>query len=172
MIIREVFDSYNQLCAIEGLSFTKVFIAEDRGGVLGFVETYVTWIAGHKCGVIYYIGVRPRAQGRGIGRGLVKHVEEYMKKLGVNFVLASTVMTNRRSRCFFNKMGYYEYSTKELEGLLGRRALSVIIRRLYITKDDDVILIKPLRYGKPTPKAQIVKMLVSSSFGKRLFLKH
>ncbi len=111
------------------------------------------------CGVVYYIGVHRKVRGCGIGRKLLSYSEEYFVRNKAKFALASTVKENVVSRKFFSKMGYTEYLIKDLPEKIGWNHTRLILKRLFISNDDDVLLVKPLRV-LIKDKNELIKLLV------------
>ena len=154
-----MFDYYDQRWAAEGLYYTTTFVAEEQSHIIGFVEVYLTDIEEHLCGVVYYVGVHPSWRRKGIGRSLVRYAEKYFMQFGASFSLASTVADNFVSRNFFSKLGYVEYTVDDLRRMIGRWKTSVLLRKLWIWGDDDIIMIKPLYQSTSVSRVKLLKML-------------
>ena len=78
------------------------FVAEDAGQIVGSV------IGGWdgRRGFVWHLAIKPGYQRKGIGRALVRQVEERLTKKGATIVYAMVLTTNQRSRDFFTASGY------------------------------------------------------------------
>ncbi|HXK61109.1 MAG TPA: GNAT family N-acetyltransferase [Acidobacteriota bacterium] len=84
-------------------------IAEDGGRVLGY--TCYGPIPGTDSSYdLYWIAVHPDAQGRGLGKTLLKKTEEYIRNAGGQRVYIETSSRSQyeRTRCFYLSCGYNE----------------------------------------------------------------
>lgn len=77
-------------------------VAEDAGQIIGSV------IGGWdgRRGFVWHLAIKPGSQRKGIGRALVRQVEERLRKKGAVIVYAFVLTTNKRSRDFFGASGY------------------------------------------------------------------
>ena len=77
-------------------------VAEDAGQIVGSV------IGGWdgRRGFVWHLATKPGYQRKGIGRALVRQVEEKLRKKGAVIVYAMVLTTNKRSRNFFAASGY------------------------------------------------------------------
>ncbi|RLF00886.1 MAG: hypothetical protein DRJ63_01300 [Thermoprotei archaeon] len=149
-VIEKIFDSWHSYYAVLALKRTKVFIAEKKGRMVGFLEAYVTEIRGHRCGVIYYVGVLKEYRRTGIASQMVLKAEDYFKRRRANFSLASTTIDNIASRKLFKKLGYYEYVLDFFNDY------DIVVKMS--AYEDDVLLIKALS-GKVSIKAFLYQEL-------------
>jgi GNAT superfamily N-acetyltransferase len=80
---------------------------------------------------LYWIAVDPQVHGKGIGKELLIHCEEYMKRSGGQLVIAETSSTAQyeKTRLFYEHNHYSEASR---------------IRQYYAPDDDLVVYIKYL----------------------------
>jgi ribosomal protein S18 acetylase RimI-like enzyme len=78
---------------------------------------------------LYWIAVKPGAQGRGVGRKLIHHAEDAIRALGGKLIIVETSSQPRyeRTRRFYREQGYSQLS---------------LIRDYYRAGDDLVV------YGK------------------------
>ncbi len=66
-------------------------------------------------GEIYALYVDPNMKRMGIGRALVKKVEEEFKEKGITSFIIWCLKDNKPSKVFYRKMGGIEFSEKEIE---------------------------------------------------------
>ncbi len=80
---------------------------------------------------LYFLGVQPGQQGRGIGRALVAHVEEELREQGERVLIIETsgVDDYEATRTFYRSRGYDEEAR---------------IREFYGPGDDKVVFWKAL----------------------------
>jgi ribosomal protein S18 acetylase RimI-like enzyme len=93
-------------------------VAEDNDKLVG---TCVGAWDGRR-GWIYHLGVLPSYQRKGIATALVKEVEKRMKRKGCVKVNAIIYKWNRKSRRFFEEMGYTADATTVIHGKMLKRA--------------------------------------------------
>lgn len=86
----------------------SVFLAEDRGEIVGFIVFKVE----NGMGYIDNINVTREQQGKGIGRALVLHAERVVKSQGSHVMHTDTTENAEgiawKSYFFWTKMGYKE----------------------------------------------------------------
>lgn len=140
-IINKSFNEWDKHWAIQGLNYTKVFIAEtEERNLAGFAETYVTKIERvGKIGVIYYMAVKPEYRHKGVGKSLISKAEEYFRLRKAIFSTASTKYENIASRMLFKSMGYRELFVTQSPSPF----IESLIRALY-AYEDDIIFYKRL----------------------------
>ncbi|NJD77308.1 MAG: GNAT family N-acetyltransferase [Candidatus Methanoperedens sp.] len=98
------------------------FIGEENGQILGFVMGIVPQSFPGTC-FLWQIGVNPPHQGKGIGKKLLREVEEKLEKKGFTRIEATIDPVNIPSQKLFEKMGFKNISEKigktiEVEGNL------------------------------------------------------
>jgi ribosomal protein S18 acetylase RimI-like enzyme len=83
--------------------------AEQDGALAGFVCYGPTPATDGTCDV-YWIAVRHDAQGRGVGRALLAHTEETVRRSGARLVVIETSGGGRYdgTRAFYERAGYDE----------------------------------------------------------------
>ncbi len=140
-LVSKVFNHYDRTYVIKALGHVKTFIAKCGKEIVGFIETYITRIDNEKAGIIYYIGVHPDHQGKGVGKTLVNYALNYFSNRSVKVVLASTRSWNLKARKFFRKLGFEEYTYEELIEKKGYEYLYKLVKALY-AYEDDIFLIK------------------------------
>jgi dTDP-4-amino-4,6-dideoxy-D-galactose acyltransferase len=81
----------------------KVFAAEEGGEIKGYLSCD---LANPGCGQIGLVGVSERAQGQGIGRGLVSHAICWFAQEGVESIRVVTQGRNVRAQRLYQKCGF------------------------------------------------------------------
>jgi len=92
------------------------------GGLAGDYPLFLTECDGRACGYVcigrtpltrstwhlYWICVHPRAQGRGLGQALQRHVEEFIRSRGGERIVVETSgrPDYQRARRFYQRAGY------------------------------------------------------------------
>ncbi len=85
---------------------------------------------------LYMIAVRRKQQGRGLGKGLIKHVEAYLAGRGARLLLVETAGTDdfENARMFYRNIGYLEearirdFYAPGTDKIVFRKQLQVSIR--------------------------------------------
>lgn len=83
-----------------------VFVAEERGQVLGYVSTRIDHASGK--GRIPNLAVDSRVQGQGIGRQLIEHALSYFRQEGMSFVMIETMVNNPIGQHLYPACGFVE----------------------------------------------------------------
>jgi ribosomal protein S18 acetylase RimI-like enzyme len=83
----------------------RFFGYRDEKGILGYV-TLKPFFPGHRHCEVYWLAVRKSAQGRGIGKKLMRFIERYAKGLGFRRVCLYTGKDMTRTREFYEHIGY------------------------------------------------------------------
>ncbi len=93
------------LAARDGTEF--VFIADDDEGRLLGIASGGPELGGdpHYCGELYVLHVHPDAQGRGVGRALLRAVAERLAADGVTALLVWMLRENEPARRFYAALG-------------------------------------------------------------------
>jgi ribosomal protein S18 acetylase RimI-like enzyme len=90
-----------------------VFVAEERGEVVGFVTTSTRrHFAGDLDAYVGELVVDRRAEGRGIGRMLMTAVEDWGRCQGFAHISLDTGAANAHARAFYRALGYEEEDIK------------------------------------------------------------
>lgn len=92
------------------------FVAEADGAVAG---TCMAGYEGHR-GWIFYLGVEPALQGRGLARALMDHAEAELAARGCPKVELMVRETNTRVLEFYRHLGYADEPVK----VLGKRLIA------------------------------------------------
>ncbi len=84
-----------------------VYVAEDAGGWLIGIASGGPELGGNPPyrGELYVLHVRPDAQGKGVGRALMRAVAERLAADGVTTLLVWMLRENHPARCFYAALG-------------------------------------------------------------------
>ena len=125
--LREVLDDYHDANRAAG---HRCVTLEREGGVLGFAY-YAPEAMTDRSWSLWWIAVLPGQQGRGLGAGLLKHVEEDARAAGarVLFIDTSSLPHYEPTRKFYLKHGY---------------EVTAVLRDFYADGDDKVVFRKRL----------------------------
>lgn len=93
---------YNEDALMKGLSTSVLFVAEEKGEVIGFVHFSLINIKKEiELGALYIL---PRFHRQGIGTALLKAMFDYFK--GVRKITVSVVMQNDAAIDFYHSKGF------------------------------------------------------------------
>lgn len=73
--------------------------------LIGYV-TLKPFFPGYKHCEVYWLAVKKKDQGKGIGKKLMKFIEEYARKKGFRKVCLYTGKNMKKTRGFYEKIGY------------------------------------------------------------------
>lgn len=118
------------------LGFCRGLVATLDNEVVGVGVYYVVNSSPNKVGVIYYVAVKAKYRGLGLGKVLVSSIEELMLSEHVKISLATTRADNNVIKSVLSKLGYTEIFINSLN------SLSNIIKKLTCGYDDDLLFIK------------------------------
>ena len=92
---------------IEDLFRGEIYVAEDKDNVGGFIASKIT-PDNKKRAYINEIWLKPEYQEKGIGKSLIKFIEKFYKKKGINSI---RLVSRRSSKAFdfYKKIKYKEY---------------------------------------------------------------
>jgi ribosomal protein S18 acetylase RimI-like enzyme len=93
------------------------FFGYKRGNELIGYVTLKHYFPGHKHCEVYWLAVKKKCQGQGIGRKLMLFIEQYAKKRGFRKVCLYTGKDMTKTRGFYEKIGYA--SINEFPGYYG-----------------------------------------------------
>ena len=93
-----------------------MFVAEEQGTLLGFIEVGLRSHAdgcdpSHPCGFIEGWYVRPEAKGRGLGRALLAHAEQWAREQGCVELASDTWADNKPSIEAHKALGFQVIDT-------------------------------------------------------------
>ncbi len=83
-----------------------VFVAEEEGKVLGYISTRLDREAGK--GRIPNLAVDRNSRGQGIGRQLIEHALDYLRREGMAFVMIETMENNPVGQHLYPSCGFIE----------------------------------------------------------------
>ena len=81
----------------------EVFVGEEEPGRL--VASAMAGHDGHR-GWLYYVAVEPQRQKSGLGRALVRHAEDWLRRQGVRKVQLLVRAENPAAVSFYERLGY------------------------------------------------------------------
>ncbi|MFC7392427.1 GNAT family N-acetyltransferase [Scopulibacillus cellulosilyticus] len=86
---------------------SMIFVAETEGSLIGFTAVLGNKLKRirHRASVI--IGILEKYQNQGIGKNLLKHVDEWARDHGIERLELTIMAHNRRALGLYNTMGYY-----------------------------------------------------------------
>jgi GNAT superfamily N-acetyltransferase len=84
------------------------FVAELHGQPMGVVAVHpdVDYFTGHARAYVDTLVVAPDAEGRGVGRALLRRVEEWARELGHREVVLDVFAGNEGAVAFYRRCGY------------------------------------------------------------------
>jgi len=83
-----------------------IFVAEDQGKVVGFITARLDPVT--RIGWIVNMAVRPKHQGRGIGKQLLAKILDYLRAQGMEYAKIETLEQNEVGKVFYPKAGFQE----------------------------------------------------------------
>ena len=84
----------------------ELFFGLKENNILKGYITLKPFFPGHKHCEIYWLSVRNKFQGQGIGTKLMKFIEKYAKKKGFRKTCLYTNKIMKKTRKFYEKRGY------------------------------------------------------------------
>lgn len=146
----EVFGYYDYYYISSSLYRTRIILLELNNEVIGFAQLYLVKIKelGLRIGVIYYMGVKVKYQGRGYGKILLDESEKYFIHRKADLIIATTRKENIRVQKLFSSTGYMVYDIFDLSIRCGWDLVDLLLSIAY-AYEDDVIMIKQLTNKVP-----------------------
>ena len=90
----------------------KLLVAETDGHIAGWLHAMSSdWIDSDACVVVAGLVVDKAFRGRGIGRVLMRHAEEWANELGCSMVRLWTSSTRKAAHDFYKAIGYTHIKT-------------------------------------------------------------
>lgn len=93
------------------LEHARIFVAEEGGQVVG----HVVVVAGHRDsstgegqGWVFDLSIRADCWGRGLGKILMEHAEEFIRARGFDAIGLGVTISNQRALRFYREIGYQE----------------------------------------------------------------
>lgn len=83
-----------------------VFVAEEGGGVVGYVTTRLDRFTG--IGRIPNLAVDPEYRGRGLGTDLIRYAIEWLRAQGAAMAKIETLVQNERGQALYPRFGFRE----------------------------------------------------------------
>ncbi len=114
-------DAYNWYSTRKDL-IVYVAVDERNGRILGYVEGEIRESYRGKCGYVYTLAVHPIAQGRGLGKFLLRYISNILNEIGVQEVYLDAVkdVVNYYLRQGFRIVSRQTYITTTLNNLPSR----------------------------------------------------
>ena len=88
------------------LNSNEIFFGYEENRELKGYVTLKPFFPGHLHCEIFWLAVKKKYQGKGIGTMLVKFIEEYAKKKGFRAAFVYTNKNMKTARNFYEKLGY------------------------------------------------------------------
>ena len=84
----------------------EIFFGYKKDNELVGYVTLKPFFPGHKHCEVYWLAVKNKYQGQGIGKKLMKFIETYAKKQGFRKICIYTGKNMKKTRKFYEKIGY------------------------------------------------------------------
>ncbi|MFH1295556.1 MAG: GNAT family N-acetyltransferase, partial [bacterium] len=88
----------------------KLLFSEVGGKIIGFGFCYIKE-ADRGIGHISKVFVDKDQRGKGVGKALIKEMENYLKGVGCSFVTLNVFYPNQNAYQLYKRRGYFEYFT-------------------------------------------------------------
>lgn len=100
--------------AFDGDSSLPIFIAEEDGQRLGFIQMREDkeFLSGEPHAYVLNLTVAKEAEGKGAGTALIQAAETWAKEKGYRFMSLNVFGTNYHARAFYKKLNFEEDSIK------------------------------------------------------------
>ncbi|MGQ9730901.1 MAG: GNAT family N-acetyltransferase [Candidatus Zipacnadales bacterium] len=82
------------------------FVVEDNGEIVGFITTALD--ENSRVGHIRNLAVSPARQGQGLGKQLIEHALDYLRRSGMTHARIETLATNEVGQHLYPKLGFEE----------------------------------------------------------------
>lgn len=111
-----------------------------RSPVDGFLSFMLTYEDGMEVIYCYEIHLQPQYQGRGMGKVLLRHMEEVGMKVGIRKTMLTVFRANEPARAFYESIGYgedeYSPRPRKLRGGKVKEADYIILSKV-LTEERD-----------------------------------
>ncbi|KWZ83161.1 GNAT family N-acetyltransferase [Heyndrickxia coagulans] len=86
----------------------NIFIAERDGNYLGYIELkdWIDYFTGKRQGYVSAIAVTKEAEGKGVGKLLMKKAEEWAKQKGYKELVLQVFSANEKAIKLYEMLGY------------------------------------------------------------------
>lgn len=98
----------------------EIYVAQDDNELVGWLRYNLFWDSIPFMNMLYFL---EEYRGKGLGKKIVYHWENEMKKKGFKKVLTST-LSNEEAQHFYRKMGY-----KEIGGFILDEPLEILFHK-------------------------------------------
>lgn len=92
---------------------TVFFIAEERGEIIGYsgaeIQTNPASFKFKKRGHLFNLYVRPKYQGKGIGKRLIKKTLRWFKEKKISDLMIMVYSHNKKAHQIYKKLGFKDY---------------------------------------------------------------
>ena len=95
-------DPRKDISFARGRSSSEVLVGEENDAIIASV---MVGHDGHR-GMLYYLAVEPRLQGKGLGKAAVRAAEAWLKERGVWKINLLVRSENEKVRRFYESLGY------------------------------------------------------------------
>jgi phosphinothricin acetyltransferase len=112
-------------------------VAEDDGRIIGFALYFqFRGGAGYARTMEHTIVLAPDAQGRGVGRALMKAISDHARNAGVGSLWAGVSCENLAGLAFHKRIGFEEVATLPKVGYKFGRWMDLVLLRKWLQRDD------------------------------------
>ncbi|MBW2991037.1 GNAT family N-acetyltransferase [Candidatus Woesearchaeota archaeon] len=92
---------------------TAFFIAVQKGEIIGYaggeIKNNPSYAKYKKSGHIFNLYVKPKYQGKGIGKKLINETMKWFKKNKISDLRIMVYKNNKRAHKIYNKLGFKDY---------------------------------------------------------------
>ncbi len=125
-------DIADMICARAAAGFAT-FVAETGGGVAGFASyTQFRGGVGYARSMEHTILLSPAARGGGIGRALMRAVEDHARAGGAHCLFAGVSAENAEGRTFHARMGFAEAAVLRAVGFKFGRYMDLVLMQKFL----------------------------------------
>jgi GNAT superfamily N-acetyltransferase len=92
---------------------TAFFVAEEKGNIVGMagaeVQKNPAWLVKKTKGHLFNLYVRPKYQGKGIGKALISRTMQWFKEKRATDLEIMVYPHNKKAYCIYSKLGFDDY---------------------------------------------------------------